>query len=76
MLFNFLKQLEAKVVKIYEVANITKESQIKGEKQLEDLTNSVDYITKNVDEYEEERKKKEEQIICLQGRVFSGKQKW
>ena len=69
ILFNCLKELEAKVVKICEIANSTKESQIKGEKQLEDLTSSDDYITKKCDEYEEERKKKAEQIKCLQERV-------
>ena len=73
---NCLKKLEAKVLKMYGVASSTKESQIKGEKQLEDVTSSVDYITKKFDEYEEERKKKDEQIkmfarVC----VFSGKQK-
>ena len=40
--------------------------QRKGEKQLEDLTSLVDYITKKLDEYEEERKKKDEEIRCLQ----------
>ena len=40
------------------VANSTKESQIKGEKQLEDLTSSIDYIMEKFDEYEEERKKR------------------
>ena len=70
ILFNCLKGLEAKVVKTYEVASNTKESQIKGEKQLEDLTSSVDYITKIFDEYGEERKKKDKQIKCLQERVF------
>ena len=68
-MFNCLKELETKVVKIYEVANFTKESQIKGEKQLEDLASSVDYITKKFDEFEEERKKKDEQIKYLQERV-------
>ena len=29
ILFNYLKELEAKVVKVYEVANSTKETQIK-----------------------------------------------
>ena len=58
ILFNYLKELEAKVVKIYEVANSTKETQIKGKKQLEDLTSSVDYITKKFDEYEEQREKR------------------
>ena len=69
ILFNCLKESETKVVNIYEVANTTKESQIKGEKQLEDLTSSVDYIAKKFDEYEEERKKKDEQNKCLQERV-------
>ena len=73
---NCLKKLEAKVLKMYGVASSTKKSQIKGKKQLEDVTSSVDYITKKFDEYEEERKKKDEQIkmfarVC----VFSGKQK-
>ena len=54
---NCLKELEAKVLKMYGVASSTKESQIKDEKQLEDVTSSVDYITKKFDEYEEERKK-------------------
>ena len=54
---NCLKKLEAKVLKMYGVASSTKESQIKDEKQLEDVTSSVDYITKKFDEYEEERKK-------------------
>ena len=73
---NCLKELEAKALKMYGEASSTKESQIKGEKQLEDMISSVDYITKKFDEYEEERKKKDEQIkmfarVC----VFSGKQK-
>ena len=73
---NCLKELEAKALKMYGVASSTKESQIKGEKQLEDVTSSVDYITKKFDEYEEERKKEDEQIkmfarVC----VFSGKRK-
>ena len=44
------KELEEKVAKIYEEANTTKKSQMKGEKQLEDLTCSVDYINKKFDE--------------------------
>ena len=37
--------------------------------KFEDLTSSVDYITKKFDEYEEERKKKDQQIKCLQEHV-------
>ena len=62
-------ELEEKVVKIYEIANTTKERQINGEKQLEDLTSSADYITKKFDEYKEGRKKKDKQIKCLQEHV-------
>lgn len=39
---------------------------MKGEKQLENLTCSVDYINKKFNEYEEERKRKDKQIKCLQ----------
>ena len=57
ILFNCLKEFEAKVVKIPEVANSTKESQIKGEKQLEDLTSSADYIAKKSDERREKQER-------------------
>ena len=63
---NCSKELEGKVAKIYEVANTTIKSQMKGEKQLEDLTCSVDYINKKFDEHEEERKRKDKKIKCLQ----------
>ena len=70
IVFNLLsKDMLSKVVKIYEVASTAKESQIKAEKQLEDLISSVDYITKMFDEYMEESKKKGEQIKCLRERV-------
>lgn len=41
LIFDCLKELVTKVLKIYKVENTTKESQIKGEKQLEDLSSSV-----------------------------------
>ena len=64
ILCNCLKELEAKVVKIYEVANSTKESQIKGEKQLEDLTNPVDYITKLMSMRKREKRKISKLNVC------------
>ena len=54
----------AKVVKIYEVAKTSKESKIKGEKQLEDLTSSVESIRKTFDDYKEEIKKNDGWIKC------------
>ena len=38
---------------------------MKGEKQLENLTCSVDYINKKFNEYKEERKRKDKQIKCF-----------
>ena len=64
-MFNSLNEVEAKVVKIYEVANTTKESQINGENQMEDFTSSVDYITEKFDEYEEESKLNVCKTMCL-----------
>ena len=52
---------------LYEVPDTTKENQIEDEKQLEELTNSGDHISKNFHEYE--RKKEEEKTECLQERV-------
>ena len=63
---NCLKELEAKVVNIYKVANTTEESQIKEENQL-DLTSSVDYITKSL--MSTRTREKNKQIKCLQEHV-------
>ena len=59
------KQLEAKVLKVNEVANTTKESQIGGENQVEELTGLVNHILKKSDEWEEDRQKKDKQIISI-----------
>ena len=68
-LFNCLKELEPKVLKMYEVGNTTKENQIKSDKQLKYLTSSVDHISKKFDACEEDRKEKYQQIKCLQERL-------
>ena len=73
---NCLKKLEAKVLKMYGVASSTKESQIKDEKQLEDVTSSLITLRKSLMSTRKREKKKDEQIkmfarVC----VFSGKQK-
>ena len=58
ILFNCLKNLEVKVKEIFDLANTTNESQIKGEQQLKCLTESVEFISVRFDEYEVDRKKK------------------
>ena len=42
---------------LYMLANTNKETQIKGDKQLIDLTSSVKFLTSKFDELEKERKK-------------------
>ena len=44
-------------------------SQVKGEKQLSDLTDSIQLIYGKVDEYERDRKAKDELITKLQTQV-------
>ena len=44
-------------------------SQIKGELQLKELSEAVEFITKKFDQYEAERKEKEKIINDLQGKV-------
>ena len=47
----------------------TQSSQIKGELQLKELSEAVEFITKKFDQHEAERKEKEKIINDLQGKV-------
>ena len=71
ILFNCLKNLESKMREISVSSEETTESQIKGEKQLSDLTETVIgyLISYKFDEYEKDRKAKDELIIKLQTQV-------
>ena len=52
VLFNCLKKLEEKMNDLYLLANSNKEMQIKGDKQLIDLTSLVEFLTSKLDELE------------------------
>ena len=69
ILFNCLKNLEAKVMEIYEQGNENKNMHIKGEKQLVDLAESVKFMTSKFDELEKDRKEKEKIINNLKDEV-------
>ena len=45
------------------------EAQIKGKKQMEDLTDSVKFMSSKFDEYEKERLEREARIVQLKGKV-------
>ena len=53
----------------------SKENQIKGEKYLSDLKSSVDLVSEKFKQYEEDRKRNEEVLKALLGKVTSLHQK-
>ena len=58
------------ILLIFDLADTTNEIQIKGEQQLKYLTDSVELISARFDEYEADRKKKEEMINSLEEKVL------
>ena len=69
ILFNCLKNLEAKVMGIYEQGNENKNMHIKGENQLVELAESVKFMTSKFDELDKDRNEKEKIINNLKGEV-------
>ena len=49
----------------------TKERQIKGERQIKELADSVVFLSKKIDEYEEEKVKKDKIIKNLQSDILT-----
>ena len=66
ILFNCLRNVEKQMKEIFVLAKSTQEQQIKGEKQLNDLYDSVQFISDKFKEYEEDRAKYNEIIANLQ----------
>ena len=69
ILFDCLKNLESKVNKIFANTNTLKENQTKGEKQLTDLAETVNFLSEQFHEFEVDRKLKEEIIKRLRGQL-------
>ena len=65
-LFSCIKNVEKQITQIFESTNEIKEGQIKGEKQLAELTEAIDFSSNKFDEYEKDRKEKEERIKTLE----------
>ena len=55
ILFSCIKNAEKQITQIFENANEMKEGQIKGEKQLAELTEAIDFISSKFDEYQKLR---------------------
>ena len=60
-----IKGIELKIRHLFELANKTNKSQIKGKSQLVDLKKSVDLISTQFDEYEKERVEREEKKVSV-----------
>ena len=74
ILFNCLKNLQEKVTEIFNLVQDTRNMQIKGGKQLEELKNSVEVMSDKFYEYKKDRKEKEKIINGLQNEVSSLKE--
>ena len=59
IVYDCLKNLELKVNEIFELSSSTKDAQIKGAKQLEDVSESITFINEQFEEDEADRKQKE-----------------
>ena len=68
-LLNCLKNLEKEVKIIRSLVDQNRQTQIKGEHSLADLSKSVKFITEKFDEYDKEREEKNEIIKKLNEKV-------
>ena len=59
ILMNCLKNLEKEIKELKDLASSNNANQIKGERQLLDLKDAVDFISKKFDDFERDRLEKE-----------------
>ena len=71
ILLNCFKNLAKQVKELYVLAQSNNEKHIKGEKQLLDLTESINFMTKRFDNYEKDWAEKEKLIKDLREEVPS-----
>ena len=71
ILLTCFKNLDKQVKELYILAQSNNEKHIKGEKQLLDLTESINFMTKKFDDYEKDRAEKEKLIKDLREEVSS-----
>ena len=69
ILCNCMENLEEKINELLQITSSAKDSQTKGELQLKDLNEAVNFISTKFDEYEKERKEREQIIKNLEENV-------
>ena len=75
-LYDCLKCLESKYNEICELSASTKGAQIKGARQLEEVSQSIKFLNEKFKEYEVGRKQKEKEITELKEDLVSLKEKF
>ena len=71
ILLSCLRNLEKEVKDIHKLALSNNDNQIKGEKQLADLSESIKFMSDKFDEFEKERQEQKKVIEELRGEVSS-----
>ena len=71
ILLSCLRNLEKEVRDIHKLALSNNDNQIKGEKQLADLSEWIKFMSDKFDEFEKERQEQKKVIEELQGKVSS-----
>ena len=61
-LIGFLKRIEEQIVNLKQMVEKTQEQQIKGDKHLNELQKSIEYMTAKFDDLEKEKEKKDLEI--------------
>ena len=64
-----MKNLENKMNEMFQITSSAKDSPIKGELQLKDLNETINFIRTKFEEYEKERKEMEQIIKNLEKKV-------
>ena len=63
ILYSCMKKLEEEMKKVIQVCEKTKDSQIKDERQLNSLSEAMDFMTKTFEEHERERQENDKILI-------------
>ena len=71
ILLNCFKNLDKQVKELFILAQSNNEKHIKGEKQLLDLTQSISFMTRKIDDYEKDRAEKKKFIKDLREELSS-----
>ena len=75
ILYSCMKKLEEEMKKVFQVCEKTKGSQIKGESQLNSLSEAMDFMTNKFEEYEQEQQEKDKIIDSMKSDMVNMNEK-